>query len=57
MDLSDDNANIENLMNKSKNDIAYTILDLDKKASAQTIEKIQSIQGVIRVMTYQGDTL
>lgn len=55
--LSDDNANIENLMNKSKNDIAYTILDLDKKASTQTIEKIQSIQGVIRVTTYQGDTL
>ena len=52
--LRDDNANIENLMNKSKNDIAYTILDLDKKASANTIKKIESIQGVIRVTTYQG---
>lgn len=53
--LSHDNANIENLMNKSRNDIAYTILDLYKEASQETIEKIQAIQGVVKVSTYQGE--
>ena len=42
-------ANIENLMNKSKKDIAYTIIDLDSKVDTTSIEKIN---GMIRVSTY-----
>ena len=42
-------ANIENLMNKSKKDIAYTIIDLDSKVDTTPIEKIN---GMIRVSTY-----
>ncbi len=45
------NANIENLMNKSKKDIAYTIIDLDSKID---IEKIKKISGMIRVTTFEA---
>ena len=55
--LSHDNANIENLMNKSRNEIAYTILDLDKEASLDTIQKIESIAGVVKVRTYRRQPL
>ena len=41
-------ANIENLMNKSKKDIAYTIIDLDSKVDITPIEKIN---GIIKVST------
>ncbi len=44
-------ANIENLMNKSKKDIAYTIIDLDSKID---IEKIKKISGMIRVTTFEA---
>lgn len=43
-------ANIENLMNKSKKDIAYTIIDLDSKVDITPIEKIN---GIIKVSTYK----
>ena len=43
-------ANIENLMNKSKKDIAYTIIDLDSEVDVSPIEKIN---GMIRVSTYK----
>ncbi|MDO4466577.1 MAG: phosphoglycerate dehydrogenase [Bacillota bacterium] len=49
-----DNANIENLSNKSRGEIAYTMLDMDQEASAQTIEAIKKIEGVIRVETYKN---
>ncbi len=44
-------ANIENLMNKSKKDIAYTIIDLDSKID---VEKIKNISGMIRVTTFEA---
>ena len=43
-------ANIENLMNKSKKDIAYTIIDLDSEVDISPIEKIN---GMFRVSTYK----
>lgn len=52
--FSDDNANIENMLNKSKNDIAYSIFDLDKQPSTDTLKKIEAIQGIIKVRTYEG---
>lgn len=44
-------ANIENLMNKSKKDIAYTIIDLDSKID---VEAIKEISGMIRVTTFEA---
>lgn len=45
--LSD--VNIENMLNKSKGDYAYTMLDIAGKVDEEMVSKIQSIDGVIRV--------
>ncbi len=47
--VSDDGINIENLLNKSKGDYAYTMLDIGA-ADIDVLEKeINNIEGVIRV--------
>lgn len=46
--ISEDNVNIENMLNKAKGDYAYTMVDIDSEVP--TLEKdIQAIDGVIRV--------
>lgn len=42
----DESINIANMLNKSRKDIAYTILDLDKAPSANFIEKLKGVDGV-----------
>lgn len=44
-----DGINIENLLNKSKGDYAYTMLDIDVEAAEPEAEQIKAIDGVIRV--------
>ncbi|MDO4459250.1 MAG: phosphoglycerate dehydrogenase [Clostridia bacterium] len=41
--------NIENLVNKSRQDIAYTIFDFDTEVPESLINQIKTIDGVIRV--------
>lgn len=41
--------NIENLVNKSRNDVAYTILDFNGDVPETLAEAIQKVDGVIRV--------
>lgn len=53
--LAKDNINIANLLNKSKTDIAYTILDIDHEVSEVALTAIRAIDGMIRVMTYRGE--
>ncbi len=43
------NINISDLMNRSKGDYAYTMLDLDSVPPADAIEELRSIHGVLRV--------
>jgi D-3-phosphoglycerate dehydrogenase len=45
--LAKSNLNIEDLLNKSYGDLAYTIVDLDGPVPEQTIKEIRSIQGVL----------
>ena len=47
--MSGENINISGLTNKSRGEYAYTILDLDHKPSAQAVEKLKQVEGVIRV--------
>lgn len=47
--LADENYNIANMLNKSKGDWAYSMLDVDKKPSADVIHKMKEIEGVVRV--------
>ena len=47
--ISDDNINIENLLNKSRGDYAYTMLDIDDADIATLQSEIEAIEGIIRV--------
>ena len=41
-------VNISDMTNKSRNDYAYTIIDLDSAGNTDLIEKLEAIEGVIR---------
>ena len=41
--------NIHNMLNKSKGEMAYTLVDVDSKVPAKTIEQIGRIEGVLSV--------
>jgi len=41
--------NIHNMMNKSKGDVAYTLLDVDSAVPAAVIDSIAGIEGVLAV--------
>ena len=47
--LAEENINISDLLNRSKGEYAYTMFDLDGIPSAQAIEKLEKIEGVVRV--------
>ena len=47
--LSEEGVNIENMINKSRGDYAYTIADITGKASGNTAKKIEAVSGIIRV--------
>ena len=44
-----DNVNIENLLNKSRGNYAYPMLDIDEADTSAVADKIGAIDGVIRV--------
>lgn len=44
-----ENINISDMVNKSRGDYSYTMLDLDAEASESVVKTIESIDGVIRV--------
>ena len=41
--------NIENMINQSKKEYAYTMLDVDGSVGADIVAKIEAISGVIKV--------
>jgi D-3-phosphoglycerate dehydrogenase / 2-oxoglutarate reductase len=43
------NLNIANLLNKSRGDLAYTLMDVDGQVPAQVLEAIGAIPGVLSV--------
>lgn len=47
--FGDNNINISDMTNKSKGEVAYTMLDIETPASKEIIEKLESIDGVFRV--------
>lgn len=44
-----DNVNIENMINKSRGDYAYTIFDVSSKVTEEVVNELKTIDGVIRV--------
>jgi D-3-phosphoglycerate dehydrogenase len=47
--LAENNINIQDMLNKSKNDLAYNIIDVDGNVSDEVVQKLQGINGVITV--------
>ncbi len=46
-------ANITDMVNKSKGNVAYTAINLDEKAPDEFAENIRKISGVVRVRTFE----
>jgi len=47
--FGDEGINITDMMNKSRGDVAYTMMDLEEPATAEMINKLNAIEGVFRV--------
>ncbi|MCU7810583.1 MAG: phosphoglycerate dehydrogenase [Candidatus Thiodiazotropha sp. (ex Notomyrtea botanica)] len=48
-DLGEDGLNILDMLNKSRDDVAVTLLDVDKEPSQQLLDTLSSIEGVLSV--------
>ena len=46
-DLANAGLNIEDLLNKSIGDLAYTIVDVNKEPTQELLEEIRAIDGVL----------
>ena len=47
--VAENNVNIENMLNKSRGDFAYTMLDVSGIDDNEVLTKIESVDGIIRV--------
>ena len=47
--MAGENINISDLINRSKGEYAYTMLDLDAVPSQNAVEALKKIDGVLRV--------
>ena len=47
--IGDAGINISDMMNKSRGDVAYTVLDIESPATDAIVEKLNTIDGVFRV--------
>ena len=47
--FGDEGINITDIMNKSKGEVAYTMIDIETPADSEIIAKLQTIDGVFRV--------
>ncbi len=47
--LANEDVNIDNMVNKSKGEYAYTVIDSDSEASVEAINALKKINGIIRI--------
>ena len=47
--FGDAGINISDMMNKSRGEVAYTMMDIESPATEEIVNKLQSIEGVFRV--------
>ena len=47
--VSDANINIENFINKSKKENAYTVVEINGELPESVVEKVSAIEGVVRI--------
>lgn len=51
--IGKDDHNIENLMNKSKGDYAYSMFDISSKVGPELIRELEAMEGVLKVRVIQ----
>ncbi len=49
--LADGDINVIDMINKSRNDVAYNIIDIEQEPNAELIQALEDIDGVIKVRT------
>ncbi len=49
--LADRNINVIDMINKSRNDVAYNIIDIEQEPNEELIQALEDIDGVIKVRT------
>ena len=49
--LADRNINVIDMINKSRDDVAYNIIDIEQEPTADLIQALEDIDGVIKVRT------
>ncbi len=47
--LADENINVIDMLNKSRDDIAYNLIDVASKPSKAVLNKMRELEGVINV--------
>ena len=47
------NINIENMVNKSRKEVAYTLLDLVQEPGNDIIKELEAVEGIIRVERFK----
>ena len=47
--FANEEVNIDNMVNKSRGEYAYTVIDSDTKASPESLEALKKINGIIRI--------
>ncbi len=50
--LADNNLNIIDMLNKSRDAVAYNLIDIDTQPSEDTLNALRNIEGVINVYTF-----
>lgn len=50
--VSAENINIENMLNRSKKEYAYTIVEINGKIPQNTLDALYAIEGIIRINIY-----
>ena len=52
--LAKHEVNINDLLNKSRGEIAYTLVDVDQELPAEMIDELAAIPGVLAVRVIEG---
>ena len=52
--LADRNINVVDMLNKSREDVAYNLIDIQAEPSDDLLEEILAIDGVINVRVFPG---
>jgi D-3-phosphoglycerate dehydrogenase len=52
--LADRDINVVDMLNKSREDVAYNLIDIQAEPSADLLEEILAIDGVINVRVFEG---